>query len=86
MSKFFKNKSKKVDLKPQEPRQIADIQKEYQELSAQAANAQYLVFVKTKELEQVNERMLQVNQEASIRIELDKANQLKEESREVANV
>lgn len=68
---FFKNKSTKK-IRPTPPRLIDDIKNEYNQLSAQAANAQYLVFVHSKELEQINGRLLQVNQEAAARQELDK--------------
>lgn len=55
------------------PRELADIQKEYQQLSAMAANAQYVVFIKNKELEEINNRLVAVNQEAGKRQELDAA-------------
>lgn len=64
---FKKNKQKAVNL----PRELEDIRKEYNELSLRAANAQYLVFVHSKDLEQVNNRLIQVNQEAGARQALD---------------
>jgi hypothetical protein len=50
-----------------------EIQKEYQELSMLAASASYVIFVKNKELEQVQNRLMYVNQEAAARIELNKS-------------
>ena len=75
MSKFFKNlKSKKVKLDgpTAEPRSLADIQKEYQELAFKAGQLQYQQYVNTRDLEQTNTRLISVNKEAAARIELDK--------------
>lgn len=59
--------------KTQAPRELVEIQKEYQQLSAQAANAQYLVFIKKEELSQINLRLMAVNKEAGKRQELEAA-------------
>lgn len=63
-----------------EPRELVDIRAEYNELSARAANAQYLVFVHSKDLEQTNHRLIEVNQEAAARQALDAKNQPKPEA------
>ena len=88
--KFFKGHGKKAkSVKAPEPRALEELQKEYQSLSAQAANAQYLVFVHSKQLDQINQRLLEVNQEADARNKLD-ADKPKEETpatqEEVSNV
>lgn len=68
MKNLFKKKAN-----PEAPRPFDEIEKEYQQLSAQAANAQYKIFVHTEELKQVNKRLMQVNQEAGERQQLDQA-------------
>lgn len=57
---------------PQAPRSLDDINKEYRELLVQVASAQYLAFVKNLEVENFNKRLLEVNQEAARRQELDR--------------
>lgn len=52
------------------PRTLEEINKEYSQASGKAANTQYLIYVYTKELEQVNKRMLELNQEAAERNKL----------------
>lgn len=56
---------------PQGPRPFSEIETEFQQLSAKAANSQYTVYVHTKELEQINKRLVEVNTEASVRRKLD---------------
>lgn len=73
MSKYFKRKKAKELAGSPEPRQLDDIRKAYSELSAKAANAQYLVFIHTKELEQINGQLMYLNQEAAARQNLDTA-------------
>lgn len=68
MKNMFKKKAN-----PEAPRSLDEIEKEYQQLSAQAANAQYKVFVHSEELKQVNKRLMQVNQEYGERQQLDRA-------------
>lgn len=70
--KFFKNNVKKK-VQALLPRDMEAIKADYNQLSAQAANTQYLVFVHSKELEQINNRLLGVNQEALERKKLDEA-------------
>lgn len=73
MTPYFKNKAKrKVSLKPAPPRSLEEITKEYQEVLGKAAQAQYFVYVHSKELEQFNQRLVQVNMEAAERQKLDK--------------
>lgn len=66
MKNLFKKK-----INPTAPREFSEIEKEFQSLSAQAANTQYTIFVHTKELQRINERLLEVNTEASERRKLD---------------
>lgn len=61
----------KKKMNPQAPRPLPEIQEEYQQLLAQVANAQYLVFVHTKEQARFNGRLLELNQEAAKRNTLD---------------
>ncbi len=79
MTKFFKGRSKAAKIKPVEPRSVEELQKRYQELLAQAATAQYLVYVHGLDLKRLNEEMVQVNNEASARKNLDAENAPKEE-------
>lgn len=68
MKRLFK---KAKEAQPKTPRTIPEIQKEFGELSQRAANSQYLVFVHEQELQRVNNRLLEVNQEAAERQQLD---------------
>lgn len=72
MSKYFKRKKGK-EIQQQAPRSLEDIKKAYNEVSARAANAQYLVYIHNKELEQINEQLMFLNQEAGARQQLDAA-------------
>ena len=58
---------------PQAPRSMQELEKEFQSLSAQAANAQYKVYIHGEELKELNKRLVQVNQEAAERSKLDAA-------------
>jgi len=66
MKNLFKKK-----INPTAPRAFKEIEQEYQMLSAQAANAQYKVFVHSEELKKINKRLMEVNQEAAERQKLD---------------
>ena len=71
---FFKGKGKKaqaVDKAP-EPRAIAEIQKEYQQVALNAGAAQYQAMIHGEEVKNRNKRLLQLNQEAAQRQALDK--------------
>lgn len=59
---------------PKVPRPIDEITREFQELSAQAANSQYTAFVHRKKLKELNERLMEVSLEAGKRQELDAEN------------
>lgn len=59
---------------PKVPRSMDEITREYQELSAQAANSQYTAFVHNKKLVEVNERLMEVSAEAADRRQLDADN------------
>ncbi len=72
---FFKGKGKKPadkSMTPSEPRPIADIQKEYQQVALNAGAAQYQAFVHGEEVKNLNKRLLSLNQEAGARQALDK--------------
>jgi len=71
MKNYLKKALRKKAQEPQEPRTLEDIRKDYSELSARAANAQYLVFIHSKELEQLNGQLMHLNQEAAARQKLD---------------
>jgi hypothetical protein len=72
MMNFLKGKNKKVESAPAQPRTIAEIQKEYNHVALNAGQAQYQVFVHTKDLENHNKRLLELNREAAARQQLDK--------------
>lgn len=71
-------KSARTTKKATEPRPLADIQREYQEGCLRAGQLQYQVSVITKELNELNASLVDVNKEAAARIELDKASQTTE--------
>lgn len=71
--KSFFNRSKETAAKatPPQPRAMDVIQKAYQETAMRAGQAQYQVYVHTKDLEQANQALLGLNQEAAYRQKLD---------------
>lgn len=68
---FFKNKQKAKLPKAPEPRAMDELIKANAELKQKAADAQYLVYVYSKDLEQINQALVAVNQEAAARKKLD---------------
>lgn len=72
MTKFFRGKSKKKEVKP-EPRMFTEIQAEYVDLRAKAGELQYQLHVNTRGLEQLNRQLENLNYEAAERQKLDKA-------------
>lgn len=74
MSKFFGN-SKKKNLKqlPEAPapRDIETITADYNQLKAQAGEVQYQIYALTKNLEQINQGLLNLNHEGAARQKLD---------------
>lgn len=70
MSKYFKRKKGK-EIQQQTPRTLEEIQKVNGELLARAANAQYMVYIYGRELNQLNEQLMYLNQEAGARKQLD---------------
>jgi len=73
MTKFFKSKKKAAEIKPAEPRQEADIRKEYADVSLAAGQVQYQLYVYKSELARLNAKLLELNQEGAARQQLDKA-------------
>lgn len=72
-SKSSRGPATKVKLAPQpEPREIDVITKEYAELTQRAGHTQYQVHVLTKELENINARLININNEAAARNEINK--------------
>lgn len=74
--KFVKGFRKTKQDKPaltEGPRQLPEIQKEYGELINQVGQLQYQRFVLQQELDVNNAKLIQVNNEAAVRIALDKA-------------
>ena len=72
-SKSSRGPATKVKLASQpEPRQIEEITKEYGELTQKVGHTQYQVYVLTKEVEQINNRLMSINNEAAARNELNK--------------
>lgn len=72
MKNLFKRKKDKFP-KPATPRPLDAIKQEYGELRAKAGDIQYRLYVNKEDLRLVNERLLQVNQEANDRMALDQA-------------
>jgi len=70
-SSRFMKRDKQVSLKPQPPREISEITKEYSEQLGKAAQAGYQVYVYQKELARLNDRLEQLNLEAASRNKLD---------------
>lgn len=70
--KFFKNKSKKT-VKSAEPRPFDDIKKEYGDLSLRLGILSYEIYVKNKEISQLEGRLETINYEADSRLKLDAA-------------
>lgn len=56
-----------------QPRQLTDITKEYQDLCFKAGQLQYVVSVQTRELDDTNKRLVEINNEADRRRKLDEA-------------
>lgn len=84
--KFFGNKNKKIKTKPVEPRSMDEILKDNQELKTKAADAQYLIYVYTKQLESLNQDLLKLNQEGAARQQLDAEAKKSEQSTGDSNV
>lgn len=63
---------KKVDLSTQEPRQLQEINVDYQQLCANAGQCQYQITQFKKQLDVFNARLEEVNNEAAARQKLDK--------------
>lgn len=59
------------------PRQLLDIQKEYQELCLKAGQIQYQIKVNSDELEKINDRLYEINYEAAERKDLDAKSEAK---------
>lgn len=68
------------------PRALVDIQAEYGQLSAQAAQVQYQTFVLKQELENINNRLMQLNREGAARNKLDQDAAAKETPKETTDV
>jgi hypothetical protein len=73
MNRLFRRKNKVAKVTQPEPRKIEDIQKSYSELLSKAAQTQYLVYVHSEELKNINQALVSVNQEAAARQSLDRA-------------
>lgn len=68
-----KMKSSKVSVpKAKIPRAMDEIRKDYTQASALLADAQYQVFVRSKDVQNISEQMLDLNFEAAERNRLDK--------------
>lgn len=65
---------KKNKEKSQAPRQMDEIQREYTEVCSRLGQAEYQLYVITKDAENLKHQLLRLNQEAAARNQLDKAN------------
>lgn len=87
MSNAPKVKANKIKLPKQpEPRQLPDIEADYGKLVAQAGQAQYNVYVFTKDLERINDQLKSLNYEAAARNERTKKEQAAKASQGEVNV
>ncbi len=77
MNPFSRKKKVKLPQAP-EPRELKVIQDEYNQLSLRAGQNQYQTFVLGQDLNQINQRLVEVNQEAAHRNKLDAAIKAKE--------
>ncbi len=71
MSSKSSFKPQKVDLKPREPRQLPEIEKEFQQKVLFLGDAEYKRFVQEMEVERLSKEILSLNNEAHARKELD---------------
>ncbi len=69
--KGFRKAKKQAEAAPV-PRKIDEIQAQYNEVAQRAGQAQYQVYVLEKDLELLNRKLLDINQEAAARNRLDK--------------
>lgn len=70
---------------PKAPRELKEIQAEYNQLSARAGQNQYQTYVLTEDLKQINKRLVEVNQEAAHRNKLDAEKKAQEPKVEAKN-
>ena len=77
MKKLLKKLSKTAQEAPP-PRAMEEIQAEYNRLSGQAGQNQYQAYVLSKDLERINQRLVEINQEAAYRNKLDAETKAKE--------
>ena len=74
LNRAARRQNKGVQLpKAPEPRSVEEITKEYQQVSAAAIQSQYQIYVHTRALQECNEKMYDLNQEATHRQKLDSA-------------
>lgn len=72
MTKFFKGKKKVPAAASPVPRELKEIQAQYNDLCLRAGQIAYQKYVLDKDAEQVNSTLLSVNHEAAVRQKLDK--------------
>ena len=68
---------------PKVPRELAEIQQEYQQEAFKAGALQYQIKIMSKELDGLNDRLADINREAAARNQLNA--QAKADSTEVKN-
>lgn len=68
-----KKSSRRPVMPPAQPRQLSDIEASYNQVKANLADAQYLAYIYTKEVERLSQEMLRLNQEGAARKNLDQA-------------
>jgi len=77
------NKSAKPSKKLSVPRELAEIQKAYQQQCLNAGQIQYQIEIHKQELNKVNEALLSLNREAAARQQLDAEAKVKSEASNV---
>lgn len=83
MNKFFKNKFAKASVKTSEPRELADINKDYTQLCAQVGELESNIRIGKKRLEQVHASLEALVSEGNARAAIN-AEAQKEASKEGA--
>lgn len=71
INRAFRRKNKTELPTAPEPRSLEAIKEEYQQVSAAAISSQYQIYVHERALREFNDKMYNLNQEASARQKLD---------------
>jgi hypothetical protein len=70
-TKFFKNKQQ-IKEEVKEPRKMEEIKADYETLRNRSGDVQYQIYALKRDLENINQQLVNINYEAAARNELDK--------------